>query len=127
MTQSVHDPVETLQREIQTWDVPFVELDCFGIGKPERIAAIVNEFCRAHLGSNIRGYFFYRASVGSTHGIQLENGREVVIKVRLPPETNAGLSFDRESLEAIRDGKGVRSFFSGAITVADAGLAETAI
>jgi hypothetical protein len=61
----------------------------------------MNEFCRAHLSCSIRGYFFYRPSIGSTHGVQLEDGREVVIKVRLPPETNADLSLDRKSLDVI--------------------------
>jgi hypothetical protein len=97
----VHDSVEIIRKEIESWDSPFVELDCFGTSNAERIATIVNEFCQAHLGSNIRGYFFYRASVGSAHGIQLEDGRNVVIKVRPPPETNPHLSFDRKSLEAI--------------------------
>jgi hypothetical protein len=89
MIRAAFDAVETIRNEIQTWDSPFVELDCFGTDNAERIVGIMNEFCRTHLGSSIRGSFFYRASVGSTHGIQLEDGRELVIKVRLPPETNA--------------------------------------
>jgi hypothetical protein len=97
----VHDSVEIIRKEIESWDSPFVELDCFGTSNAEHIATIVNEFCQAHLGSNIRGYFFYRASVGSAHGIQLEDGRNVVIKARPPPETNPHLSFDRKSLETI--------------------------
>ena len=97
----IHDPVKILQKEIHTWDTPFVELDCFGTDSAEQIAEIVNEFCRAHLGSRLRGYFFYRASVGSTHALRLEDDREVVIKVRPPPETNPDLSLDRKSLEAI--------------------------
>lgn len=96
-----YDPVETLQKEIQTWDSPFVELDCFGTDCAEQIAEIVNEFCRAHLGSKLRGYLFYRSGIGSTHGIQLEDGRDVVIKVRPPAETNPYLSFDRTLLESI--------------------------
>ena len=97
----IHDPVDTLQKEIQTWGTPFVELDCFDTDNPEQIAAMINAFCQAHLGSNIRGYLFYRASIGSAHGIQLEDGRNVVIKVRPPAETNPYLSFDRPSLESI--------------------------
>jgi hypothetical protein len=99
--KAVHDSVETLQKEIQTWKSPFVELDCFGTGNAERIAEMIDEFCRTHLGSGLRGYLFYGSSVGSTHGIQLEDGRDVVIKVRPPAETNPYLSFDRASLESI--------------------------
>jgi len=97
----IHDPVETLQKEIQTWGTPFVELDCFGTDNPGQIAAMINAFCHAHLGSGIRGYFFYRASVGSTHGVQLEDDRGVVIKVRPPAETNPNLRHARQSLETI--------------------------
>lgn len=97
----IYDPVEMLQKEIKTWDSPFVELDCFGTDSAERIANTMEEFCRAHLGSKLRGYLFYGASVGSTHGVQLEDGRDIVIKVRPPAETNPYLSFDRNTLESI--------------------------
>jgi hypothetical protein len=99
--KNVYDPVETIRKDIETWDTPFVELDCFGTDSAERIAEMTNEFCQIHLGSRLRGYFFYGASVGSTHGVQLEDGRELVIKVRPPPETNPYLSLDRTSLESI--------------------------
>lgn len=97
----VHDPVEILQKELRTWGTPFVELDCFGTDSAERIVETMDEFCRAHLGSGLRGYLFYGSSVGSTHGVQLKDGRELVIKVRPPPETNPYLSLDRASLEAV--------------------------
>ena len=97
----VHDPVELIQKDLDTWATPFVELDCFGTDSAERIAEMMNEFCRAHLGSSLRGYLFYRVSIGSTHGVQLEDGREFVIKVRPPAETNPDLSFDRAALESI--------------------------
>jgi len=99
--KAVYDPVKVLQREIQTWGVPFVELDCFGTDSAERIAEIIDEFCRAHLGSGIHGYLFYGSSVGSTHGVQLEDGRKLVVKVRPPAQTNPYLSLDRTSLEGI--------------------------
>jgi hypothetical protein len=101
MKLAVLDPIETIRTEIQTWDSPFVELDCFGTDNAARIVEMMNAFCQAHLGSIIRGYFFYRSSIGSTHGVRLEDGREVVIKVRPPPETNPRLSLDRKSLEAV--------------------------
>ena len=99
--KTVHDPVDVLQKEIQTWDSPFVELDCFGTDNAEQIAEVMNEFCRVHLNGKLRGYLFYGASVGSTHGVQLEDGRELVIKVRPPAETNPYLSLDRTVLYII--------------------------
>ena len=97
----IHDPVKTLRNEIDTWDTPFVELDCFGTDSAERIVQTMDEFCRVHLGSSLRGYLFYGSSVGSTHGVQLEDGRELVIKVRPPPETNPYLSHDRTTLRVM--------------------------
>jgi hypothetical protein len=96
-----HDPVEVLQKEIQTWNTPFVEMDCFGTDNVTQIAKIMDDFCEAYLGSGLRGHLFYGASVGSTHGIQLEDGRELVVKLRPPRETNPDPSLDRTSLEAI--------------------------
>jgi hypothetical protein len=99
--KALHDPVEIVQKEIATWTTPFVELDCFGTNSAQRIAQIMDEFCRSHLGTKIRGYRLFASSVGSTHGIQLEDGRNIVIKVRPPPETNPDLSLDRKSLDTI--------------------------
>lgn len=101
MMRIVCDPVEVIQKELRTWGTPFVELDCFGTDSAERIAEMMNKFCQTHLGSGIRGYLFYGSSVGSTQGVQLEDGRDLVIKVRPPPETNPYLRLDRTSLETI--------------------------
>ena len=38
----LHDPVETLRKEIQTWDAPFVEPDCFGTDSAVRIVEIMD-------------------------------------------------------------------------------------
>jgi hypothetical protein len=100
--KAIHDPVEVIQKDLDTWDAPFVEMDCFGTDSAERIVEIMNEFCCAHLGSGLRGYLFYGSSVGSTHGVQLEDGQQLVIKVRPPAETNPYLSLDRTSLDGIR-------------------------
>ena len=83
---TAHDPVATIRKEIETWNSPLVELDCFGSDNAEQIVSIVNEFCRTYLRSGVRGHVFYRASVGSAHGIQHEDGRNIVIKVRRSPE-----------------------------------------
>jgi hypothetical protein len=37
MIRAAVDAVETIRNEIQTWDSPFVELDCFGTDNAERI------------------------------------------------------------------------------------------
>ncbi|MGH7769225.1 MAG: phosphotransferase, partial [Candidatus Binatia bacterium] len=99
--KSLHDPVEIIQKDIASWETPFVEIDCFGTADAARIAAAMNEFCRIHLGSKISGYLFYGSSMGSTHGLRLQVGRDIVIKVRPPAGTNPYFSQDRASLENI--------------------------
>ena len=49
-----------------------------GTDDAERIVPTMYEFCRVHLGSSLRGYLVYGSSVGSIHGVQLEDGRELV-------------------------------------------------
>jgi hypothetical protein len=101
MTRAIFDPIETVRKEIAAWDTPFVELDCYGTDNAEQIVQMIDELCQSHFGSGIRGYYFYRSSVGSTHAVTLQDGRELFIKVRLPPDVNADLSLDRKSLELI--------------------------
>ena len=101
MERSIYDPVEVIRKEIETWESPFVEMDCYGTDNAEQIVGMIDRFCQIYLSSGVRGYYFYRSSVGSTHGIQRENGRDVFIKVRPPAETNPYLPYDRQSLETI--------------------------
>lgn len=77
-----HNPVDTIQASLDEWKIPYVELDIFGTSNAQEIVDAINTFCKHHLDSIITGYLFYSASVGSTHGVRLEDGREVVIKVR---------------------------------------------
>jgi hypothetical protein len=73
--------------------VPFVVRDVFG--DPDAIAPALEAFCLAHLGSGIRRGVFFDASVGAVHGVELLDGRRVVVKAH-PPE--ASTSF----LEAVQ-------------------------
>lgn len=95
------DPVAAIKRELDDWEVAFVELDVFGTDDAATIAAMVDRFAREHLGARIDGYLFYASSVGSTHGLQLVDGRRVVLKVRPPPATNPHLPLDRDALAQV--------------------------
>jgi hypothetical protein len=72
------------------------ERSVFGTVDPERIAGIVEAFCRAHLGSTPRGAHFYASSVGCVVGLRLEPGHDVVIKAYQP-------RWRRPFLEAVQD------------------------
>jgi hypothetical protein len=75
---------DVIARAIADWDEPFVELAIFGTVDPQVIAAEVDSFCRAHLGAGVSGALFARSSIGSVHGLALEDGRRVVLKAHQP-------------------------------------------
>jgi hypothetical protein len=60
---------------------PRLERDLFATTGPSSIVAAVDAFCEAQLGSGIDRYEFYSVGVGSTHGLRLDDGRRVVVKV----------------------------------------------
>lgn len=65
-------------------DDGLLELLIFESSEPDEIAALVDGWCRDELGSGIAAYVFYRASVGSVHGVELRDGRRVVVKAVRP-------------------------------------------
>ena len=96
------DPVEAIRAHLAGWREPVVELDTFGTAEPSEMAAMVDRFCRRELESGVAGYLFCTASQGSTHGVELEDGRRVVVKLHPPPAANPDRRHDREALESIR-------------------------
>jgi len=60
---------------------PRLERDVYESTEPSSIVATVDGFCFAELGSRIEHYEFYSVGVGSTHGLCLDDGRRVVVKV----------------------------------------------
>ena len=52
----------------------------FGTEDPDTIAAVVDGWCRTHLGSRVARYRFFDSSSGSVHGVELADGRAVVVK-----------------------------------------------
>jgi hypothetical protein len=69
---------------IGQWDNPSVEQAIFGAANPFQIARRVDAFCRTHLGAPIAGSLFYCSSVGAVLGLELADGRRVVVKVHQP-------------------------------------------
>jgi len=96
-----NDPIAVIQAAIDDWESPIVELDIFGTGRADEILAVMDEFCRQHLGSGIASYLFQKSSIGSAHGVRLRDGRKVVVKARLPASANRGLNSDASSLTAV--------------------------
>lgn len=95
------DPVDLIRTRLAEWGTAFVELDVFGTDDPAEIVRLVDAFCRVHLGSPLAASLFYVSSVGSTHGVKLVDGRELVIKARPPAHTNPDHSHDVPSLASV--------------------------
>ncbi len=74
-------PVAAIRKHMAGFEQA-VDLENFGTRDPAVIAGQVSDFCARHLGSGVAGYLFCTASQGSTHGIALDDGRRVVLKVR---------------------------------------------
>ena len=60
---------------------PLLERDVFATTDPQRVATLVDRFCRHRLGVGVAAYEFFATGVGSVHGLRLGDGRRVVVKV----------------------------------------------
>lgn len=58
-----------------------VESEIFVSPSTEDVIATIDSFSRSRLGSGLRQYEFFRSGVGSVHGVHLDDGRSVVIKI----------------------------------------------
>jgi hypothetical protein len=76
--------INVIANFINQWNTPFVEQAIFGTGDAVEIAGQVNVFCTAHLGVPVADYLFYESSQGAVFGIQLSDGRRVVLKAHQP-------------------------------------------
>jgi hypothetical protein len=77
--------VAAMAQQFEAWgDVPVVVRAVFGDASAEEVAAAIDSFCALSLGSHVEGMEFFRASVGSVHGLRLDDGRRVVVKVARP-------------------------------------------
>ena len=61
------------------WVEP-VETAVFGTADPEALARVIDELCRAELGSAVAAGLFYEASAGCVFGVALADGSRVAIK-----------------------------------------------
>lgn len=63
----------------------------FGTTVPEAVAEAVHAFCRRELGAGVAEGLFFESSVGSVHGLRLEDGRHVALKAHAPSQPPAFL------------------------------------
>lgn len=73
------------------WPGPFIEDEIFGGHEPERIAEALDRFCGETLQASPVACRFYEASVGCVAGLELSDGRNVVVKAHRPHSDRAQL------------------------------------
>lgn len=88
---------------IAEWGVPHVELAIFGTADAARIAEQFADLCVAALRSAPAAMLFYQSSIGAVAGIELEDGRRVVVKGHQPSTSAVHLA------EIVRHQSTVRS------------------
>src|SRR5689334_13230343 len=68
--------------EHATWPDPVVDRAVFGTSDAAEIAALLSRTCESALGSPIVSARFYRVSVACVAGVDLADGRSVVLKAQ---------------------------------------------
>ena len=77
---------------IDRWHNSYLLNLIFESDDPAFIAQRINTFCLAEMGNALDGTAFFEASQGLVFGVQLQDGRRVVIKVHKPDRATAFLS-----------------------------------
>jgi hypothetical protein len=86
MDEGLAQLAEVVAAHLREWgDAPaHVELAVFGSDEPRAIAETIDDFCRRELGGGVRRALFHQSSIGAVCGVELGDGRRVVIKGHQP-------------------------------------------
>ena len=83
---------DVVAAHVAEWEIPYVELAIFGHADPVRIAAALDDLCGEVLGSRAAGALFYESSVAAVAGVELRDGRRVVVKAHQPDQPASTLA-----------------------------------
>src|SRR4051812_49728071 len=78
--------------------MPHAVREVFPDPAPAAIASALGAWCRENLGADPVGAEFLAASVGCVHGLRLDDGRRVVVKVHPPRASTRYL----EAMQAVQ-------------------------
>jgi len=84
MDDGVAQLAAVIAADLATWDTPWVELAIYETGDGRAIAEEIDAFCRRELGGGVARGLFHSASVGAVTGVELGDGRRVVVKAHQP-------------------------------------------
>ncbi|MCL2298988.1 MAG: hypothetical protein FWC27_02430, partial [Firmicutes bacterium] len=72
-----------------------------GTGGAEQLAGLINHFCVEHFNNRVSACRFVRFSMGASFGLQLENGKEIFLKItKLRSEASDNTGYSAEELFA---------------------------
>jgi hypothetical protein len=89
---SVRTLADVVAAHVAEWGTPYVELAIFGHADAVRIAAAFDDLCGEALGSRAAGALFYQSSVAAVAGVELRDGRRVVVKAHQPDQSVSTLA-----------------------------------
>ena len=72
--------IELVAAHLEGWDLTSTDEAVFGTKDPGTIVSLLDRFCQEQLGSGVAGGLFYGSSVGCVAGVELGDGRKVVVK-----------------------------------------------
>jgi hypothetical protein len=86
-----HSLEALIAEHLAGWNEPHVELAIFGLSQPATLALELDRCCRELLGAAAKAGLFYQSSVGAVAGIELGDGRRVVLKAYQPDRSRERL------------------------------------
>jgi hypothetical protein len=86
-----HSLTRAIADHLAEWDSPHVELAIYGHRAPDVIAIAIEQFCCRELGAAVARPLFYRSSIGAVAGLELDDGRRVVVKAHQPNRSRSQL------------------------------------
>lgn len=86
MDPRLAQPSEIIAAHLRQWgaEPAWVELALFGSDDARAIAIEIDGFCRRELKAGVARGLFHQSSVGSVSGVELDDGRRVVLKGHAP-------------------------------------------
>jgi hypothetical protein len=100
------ESIETVIERSLEGDSGLIEREVFGSADARAIGAVIARFCAAELGAAPAAGLFYQASVGCVLGLELDDGRRVVLKAHQPDKSVARLA----ACQAVQAGLCARGF-----------------
>ncbi|GCE21264.1 hypothetical protein [Dictyobacter kobayashii] len=76
-----------IEAELERWHNPYPLQQIFQTAEPQTVVELINTFCKRELGSSIASTVFYEVSIGVVCGLQLQDGRKIVLKLLGPGES----------------------------------------